>query len=460
MAQYTKDSLEEVHSLYSSIAVNWLFLYNSYRGGHLYKDQDYLTRYVFETGEQYRKRAEQTPLDNHCQSIVQIYTSFIFANEPVRDLGSMIGDPVIDKFLEDADREGRNFTNFMKEASTLSSVLGHSWIVVDRPPVELTTRQEEIDQDVRPYVSVINPLNVTDWKYSVTENGSKVLTHLKVKMAENVYKCYYPDYTDTITIVEVDGQEERIYVDTVENPYGKIMAVCVYNKRDAIPGIGISDIADIADMQRAIFNENSEIEQIIRLSSHPSLVKTAETQAGAGAGAIIQIPDDITSETKPYLLQPNAQSLDSIRASIKDKVESINSMANVGSIRTSEVSRMSGVAMETEFRLLNARLAEKADQLELAEEQVWQLIAEMLGYQWDGVIKYPDSFDAHDTQNDLLLIEKAQQLTNNPRILGKLEEKLAMLMIDADNLDAILEDIDEVNPVAIPESLNTNSTPE
>jgi hypothetical protein len=442
MTTYTKDSLEEVNSLYSSIAVNWLFLYHSYRGGHLYKEQDYLARYVFETSNEYRKRAEQTPLDNHCQSVVQIYTSFIFANEPVRELGTMAKDPVIGKFLEDADREGRNFTNFMKEASTLSSVLGHSWIIVDRPSIELTTRQEEIEQDVRPYVSVMNPLNVIDWEYTVTDNGSRVLTHLKVKISENVYKCYYQDYTDTITIIE-NGEEEEVHVDRTDNPYGKVMAVCVYNKRDAIPGIGISDIADIADMQRAIFNENSEIEQIIRLSSHPSLVKTAETQAGAGAGAIIQIPDDITPETKPYLLQPNAQSLDSIRASIKDKVESINSMANIGSIRTSEVARMSGVAMETEFRLLNARLAEKADQLELAEEQVLQLIAEMLGYQWDGVIKYPDSFNAHDTQNDLLLIEKAQQLTSNPKILSKLEKKLAMLMIDAEELDAILEDIDE-----------------
>jgi hypothetical protein len=31
--------------------------------------------------------------------------------------------------------------------------------------------------------------------------------------------------------------------------------------------------------------------------------------------------------------------------------------------------------METEFQLLNAKLSEKADNLELAEEQMWRLFA-------------------------------------------------------------------------------------
>jgi hypothetical protein len=39
-------------------------------------------------------------------------------------------------------------------------------------------------------------------------------------------------------------------------------------------GLGVSDLTDIADLQKAIYNELSEIEQIIRISNHPSLVKT------------------------------------------------------------------------------------------------------------------------------------------------------------------------------------------
>jgi hypothetical protein len=35
-----------------------------------------------------------------------------------------------------------------------------------------------------------------------------------------------------------------------------------------------------------LYNINSEIEQSIRIDSHPSLVKTPETQAGIGAGSL------------------------------------------------------------------------------------------------------------------------------------------------------------------------------
>jgi len=441
---YTKDSLEEQHEMYKSLASKWAFYMDSYKGGHAYKSKNYLTRYTFESNNQYKSRVEQTPLDNHCASIVQIYTSFLFAEAPTRQFGKLQNDPVLADFLEDADREGRSWDNFMKQASILASVFGHAWIIVDRPSLEVTTRQEELDNGIRPYVSVINPLNVLDWQYTRFDNGTTELTYLKVAEGKNHYKCYYTDRTDTVIISE-DGN--TVDVQSVPNPYNKITAVPVYTQRDYTPGVGISDIADIADMQRAIFDENSEIEQIIRLSSHPSLVKTASTEAGAGAGAIIQIDEDMDPGLKPYLLQPNSQSLDSIRAAIADKVESINRMSNVGAIRTVETKSMSGVAMETEFRLLNARLAEKADNLELAEEQVWQLIAMMSNTTWDGVIKYPDSFNAHDTENDLSVLEKALALTTNPKLREKIEEKIAMLIID--NSDDLQEVLDVVKTIDI-----------
>ena len=78
-----------------------------------------------------------------------------------------------------------------------------------------------------------------------------------------------------------------------------------YTIPNHIKGIGQSDLTDIADLQKAIYNEYSEIEQLIRLSNHPSLVKTPSVNASAGAGAIIEMPEEIEPNLKPYLLQPN-----------------------------------------------------------------------------------------------------------------------------------------------------------
>lgn len=458
---YTKESLEYTHPLYDELVSQWLFFYNSYRGGHAYKQNNYLTRYRYETGQDYERRKKQTPLDNHVKPIVELYASFLFNEEPTRLLGNLGNDPFVEAIMTDADRDGRSFNNFMREASVLSAVIGHCWVIVDKPNMEFETRQQELEADSRPYLSIINPINVVDWEYATLDNGSKELRHLKVRLAPNKYKCYYPDYTDTITIVERDNSQDEIYVETVENPFGKITAVCVYDKRDVYPGIGISAVSEVADFQRSIYDELSEIEQIIRLSSAPSLVLPGNrARAGAGAGSIIEIEDDLDPGLKPYLLQPNSASIDSIRDSIKDKVAAINKIANLGSIRADETVQLSGISRQIEFNMLNNALASKADQLELAEEQIWECIAMVMGYQNEDVtIKYPDSFHAQDTQNELLLIEKAVTLTNNQQILTVLEQKLAELFVDKEQLEEVLSNIGQNDMDQNMIQINNNETP-
>jgi hypothetical protein len=440
---YNNQQLEELNTQYKAQLPNWQFYMNSFQGGDAYKKQAYLTRYKFENDADYRKRVNQTPLDNHCASIVQIYSSFIYTELPVRVFESLSNDPILPDFLEDADREGRNWNQFIKQASILASVYGHTWIVVDRPNVEMTTRQDEIDNGIRPYVSVITPPNVTDWTYDRLDNGAYELSMLKVLVSntsdKKEYKIYYKDRTDTVIAIG-----DSITTDSVPNPYNKITAVPLYAQRGLTPGTGISDIADIADMQRSIFDENSEIEQIIRLSSHPSLAKTADTRVGTGAGGIVEMPEDLDPGLTPYLLQPTSQSLDSIRAAIVDKVESINRMANVGAVRAIESKTMSGVAMETEFRLLNARLAEKADNLELAEEQVFKILANMQNIKWDGTIEYPNSFNTRDKYNDLTFLQQAKASGINSTTFNKtIMKKIAVLVSDEEDLDQIYTEIDD-----------------
>ena len=111
---------------------------------------------------------------------------------------------------------------------------------------------------------------------------------------------------------------------------GKIPAVILYNSKSHKRGIGQSDLTDIADLQKSIYNEYSEMEQLIRLTNHPSLVKTPSVNASAGAGAVIEMPDELEPNLKPYLLQPSGQNLQAIMDSINNKVESINRIAHTG----------------------------------------------------------------------------------------------------------------------------------
>jgi hypothetical protein len=362
---------------YNRFRTTWQYFYQSYMGGQEYREGAYLTRYQQETREDYRARLYATPLDNHCNSVIQVYNSFLFREDPDREFGTMENSPAlmtaVDSFLRDCDLDGRSLEAFMKDVATWASVFGHCWIIIAKPNLNLQTLSEEQQLGVRPYVNLMNPLTVRDWTWSRTPMGRYELTYIKYIEEINGSVQTLKEWTpDTVRTVVVDLKERYFVSDMTEaNQLGYIPCVLAYNARSTVRGIGVSDITDIADAQRSIYNCLSEIEQSIRVDSHPSLVKTPDTQAGVGAGSIIQIPENLDPGLKPYILEYNGASVDAILKQIEHIESSIDKMANTGAVRATESRTMSGVAMQTEFQLLNARLSDKAQNLELAEEQIW-----------------------------------------------------------------------------------------
>ena len=233
-------------------------------------------------------------------------------------------------------------------------------------------------------------------------------------------------------------------IDTADNLIGKIPAVILYNSKSHKRGIGQSDLTDIADLQKSIYNEFSEIEQLIRLTNHPSLVKTPSVNASAGAGAVIEMPDEMEPNLKPYLLQPSGQNLQAIMDSINSKTESINRLAHTGAIRTTRSQVNSGIALQTEFELLNARLSEKADNLEIAEEQLFRLYALFQNTQFDGEINYPDTFNIRDYATDLAYYQQAKAINiESPTLQKEIDKEIARAVIDDDEkLNIIFDEIE------------------
>ena len=110
-------------------------------------------------------------------------------------------------------------------------------------------------------------------------------------------------------------------------------------------------------------------------------------------------------------------------------------------VRTKITQAMSGIALETEFQLLNAKLSSKADLLELAEEQIWRIWAQWQGQVWDGQIDYPNSFNISDKLNTVQLVQEAKKsMPQNPALLSELDKMLARALVDdEDDLQEILE---------------------
>ena len=447
-----------VHQEYEANYQRWQFLINSYLGGHQYRLGKYLTRYVYESDSEYFQRLLSTPLDNHVKNVVHTYNSFLYRHPVKRDYGSISNNPELDAFLQDSDLEGRSWEAFMSDVNIMATVFGHSLVLLDRPNSNAGTKAEELAQGIRTYAVHYTAPNILDWEYTRLPSGHYELTYLKLleiqtKAYNQPTEYYIREFTkDTIRLSVYLPEKKKDKITIVgeqANELGKIPAVFVYSQRSPSKGIGVSDIGDIADTQQALVNMATEIEALIRLQNHPSLVKTADTEAAAGAGAIITIPNELDAGLKPYLVQPTAQSIEGILASMQHHIQAIDRMAHLGSIRAIETRQMSGAAMIAEYTLLDNKLSEKSRNLELAEEQIWRLWAEWQGETFDGEIVYPTTFHIRDKSMDVDLLLKASQA--NPvdtRVRRAIDKKLLEVLLDQDEIKEM--DKEQQHPVTTP----------
>ena len=449
---YNKDQIIDTHKDFKEAITNWEYYIRSYNGGYDYQIGQYLNRYNLELDNEFNQRLLNTPCDNHCKNIIQIYSSFLFRVKASRDFGDMADESSLESFMKDADLEGNSFTSVIKQAQNYSAIYGHCFLILDKPKITTNTKAEELQQDIRPYLSIVTPENILDWNYKREVNGKYSLDYLKVReevdrSGGTYYRIWFSDRIDTV-YVRADGSEPTL-IDTADNQIGKIPAVILYNAKSHKRGIGQSDLTDIADLQKAIYNEFSEIEQLIRLTNHPSLVKTPSVNASAGAGAIIEMPEEIEPNLKPYLLQPSGSNLQSIMDSITKKVDAINRIAHTGAVRTTKTQVSSGIALQTEFELLNARLSEKADNLQLAEEQLFKLYALFQNTEFNGEIDYPNSFNIRDYASDLVYYQQAKSINiGSPTFNKEVDKEIARAVIDDDEkLNDIFEEIDTKSEV-------------
>lgn len=459
------DDIVNKHEKYKKNIYRWKYYYDSYYGGQDYQTGQYLRKYLAEEDDgynEYGKRLANTPLDNHCRSVIDTYTSFIWRETPQREFGSLAENPALEMFLKDADLEGRSYDAVMREATTLANIYGHVLLMLDKPASEANTLAEELAEGIRPYLVVITPDNILDWDWERKANGRYVVSYLKIKEYEDEEKAIYRIWeNDRVSVYEVDENEgEMSLIEQYENQMGHIPATFLYGQRSHERGLGISQIADIADVQKNIYNELSELEQVIRISNHPTLVMTEGVDASAGAGAVIVIEDtDVDPQLKPYMLQPSAQSIGSILQSIETKIGMIDRMANLSSMRSTSRATASGVSLKIERELLNVKLAQMADNLEICEEQLLGHFAHFYDLEFDGVIDYPDNFDMTDTYTELDFLMKASAApVSSAQYKTEIAKQIARLVVeDEEKMDVIIREIE--NGSQAPE-FGTNLTDE
>jgi len=465
----TIEQINQVHPGYAEYRYRWDYYMRSYMGAEEYRDGAYLRKYIGEDqgpGDQYRQRLLDTALHNHAKVVVDTYRSFIFRNLPTRTMGNLVDNEFAMRFVQDADLDGTGMNQLMREVNDMVSIFGSCWVGIDRPAYAVETTAQEEALDIRAYALVIDPTAVTDWSYCRQPNGAKKLDYIKIiedkQSDHDTIVCWKEDtiqrYVVSKKAIHSTNNElttHNTQSDQIVYEYGKILDYAEYpNPLGYIPfhsvcdtksfhkGIGNSDIGDVCDIMRSIYNKLSELYSNIRLSSHPSIVAEPSAEINGGSGAIIYV--DENTQVQPYLLQPTGASIDGIIKSIELDVEAIDSITHLKAVKAKTGSPMSGVALATTKQLLNAKLADRASMLEIAERKLW---ADW--FNWQQVdeseefhIHYEKSFDLRDKHSDLELYSKAILTVPHDSFVHHIHSQIAAMLIeDEKDLQLVQEQI-------------------
>ena len=404
----TAKTLKEVHELHKAYSKEWLFFIRSYMGGRMYRDGDYLLRHAFESSDNFKRRKQIAYFFNYCSPVVDIFVAHLFKKDPKRDWGSLENHPSFESFIDDADLTGNTYSQFIREVSRLAAVYGHVYIVMDKPSTPAETLADEMDEDIRPYASIVTPENVLDWEYVRKANGRKVLDKVKIKASTNPDQYIIWSRVGWQVWEKLKGGKV-VLIGADSHELGEVPIRVVYNKNSGIDGIGLSDIQDIADVNKNIYYLCSDATEIIENTAYPMLAIPQDENPPAGEGAQEQesgpkaiVEFDGQHQGKPFWLEAPHTSLAEIREWISQNITEIFRLAMMAGMKTTETSRQpwSGVAMEVQNQQLMAALQEKADNMEQTEKAILSLWAKWEGTEFDGHIEYPTDFAIRDLTID------------------------------------------------------------
>jgi hypothetical protein len=425
----TVGDLIATHNLYDENVEEWSMLQAVYDGIRSIIMNGYIKQHEREPDSSFKRRKDELFGLGYSKSIVEIFHFYLFKKPPKRQIGSLKNERVWDLFSNDSDLYGNNMDSVLMESSLYSAIQGHMGILVDKASTFFNNKLEQYEAKVYPYMAKYFPAAILDWVYERDDNSRPRLAMLKLLDDLGGTEQYRIWHLDSWEIWELpkdqngnpdksNTEAEGIFINSGENPIGEIPFIWQYNLKSKNIGVGVSDIHEVSRIDLSIIRNLSQIEEIINFAAFPIMrkpmrdisptdVNNPQQDDEVSVQAIIEY-DPESPESKPdWLPSEAAGPIQATLDFIAKKIQEIYRSSNAGGMAATEIQTQakSGVALKTEFQLLNAKLAGKAMNLDAVEMKAveyflkWEDLWEK--YKEDYIVERDRTYDVENLAVDL-----------------------------------------------------------
>jgi len=462
--------LKITHEEYDVHEREWEFLLAVFDGVREIIRLGLVEKHEREPTESYLRRMKQLFGFGYTKSVIEIFQFYLFKKGAQKTLGSLHDDKTWKMFISDSDLYGNDYDSVIMNISMYSAVLGHMGILIDKANTDdIQTKQQQIDARVYPYIAKYFPTAILDWEYDKDEHNRPYLAFIKLLDDTGQYRIWVkekwqvwemPKNPETGQYLENPANsEEAKMVEEGENPLGLIPFIWFYNHKSRKLGIGTSDVHEVARIDLSIIRNLSQIEQIINFAAFPQMRKpkrdlkptdtnTSQQEDEVSVESVLEF-DPEQPESKPDWLEAEvADPIEAIIEVIDKKVAEIYRAANIGGMAATEPTRtvQSGVSKKVDFQLLNAKIINKAINLEDTENRILELWLKWED-EWDKrkdevKIERERTFDVQDLTEDLDNALTSRTLIFSDTFNAMIQKKTARQMLPGAT-EQELNDIDE-----------------
>ena len=372
----------------------------AYKGGSEFISKENLFSHCRERDEEYTDRLKRAYYLNYTSPIVDTYSFFLFKTPVTRNFQE---DSLrLRIFMNDCDKKGTSFDQFIKDRVTSVLVSGSEFIVIDVPQQETLTVQDELESNKRPYLYSIKTEDVLD--YEEDENGIVWIKYLEVRQDKGGSWDYEGEGQKTLYVVWSRGLYQSFDAD------GNIVDNIKLNI-DFVPIVSIkfmngeSLIRDIARVNRSLFNWSSLLDEILYRQTFSWLVVPGdknESLSEKKIGTSWAWTFDPDSKHLPQFISPDSSQAATYETRCEKAIAEIYRIANLD-WANSQMANKSGIAKAYDFMNVNKALSALAYAFQEAEKRIFRFIARYHGEDIDAsdakldssldvYIQYPSEF--------------------------------------------------------------------
>jgi hypothetical protein len=431
--------------LYDDTIDLWNLYFNSVRGGLHFANDANIFSHRLEDSDDYEERLTRAYYLNFCDTVPNIYNSYIFKENIVRATDETLKD-----FRTNVDRRGTSISDFVKRCGYFASVFGVIHVLLDMPE---STKATPSIADVKanklyPYCTIVYPTQIKDWSLDRNGNYKWILIEEEYyrdddpTMERQIETHYRLITTKDWRIEDKDGKPVSFDDGTKAagtNTLGLIPIATMYHKDIVDNKIGESLIKDIVYVNRTILNWCSCIDEQIERQTFSQLVVpddgTIAEGNEKGEDPIYRISTssvwtfNADSTHPPQFISPNVQNIETVWNLVIDHIKEIYRMAGLIGVSEDMYVSKSGRSAQMGFMGVNSSLAEKASRYQKFENDISKIAYLYMGKNVEEFeeVRYPTAFDiaalADEIDSLFKLMGKNFSVTLNKTIQKDLARK-------------------------------------